>query len=325
MPDTDSSFLDALSSVTALSFMSKKTYLAHIYMLQDTGGVHHTIDYVVRHPQHTYDLICNKTDQAKSRVAYINSILTLYRHIPTLAERYPKEHAAWRVHLALEDGNANKRYEKGEPTDRQRAAHVPWADILRARDALPRDSIDYLFMACNTYMVPLRADLDHIAIHYKQPTAPQLKASPNYLLIHKPDMMTIVLNEWKTKTASNPTYSQDLLPVLCSIIAASIARSPRDFLFVQLRNGDPFSSAQAFTLFSRRLLKRVLHNEHASQNTLRHSYISALPDMQPGERDNEARKLGHSPAMSLRYKLNLDGFKKWDPASMTELDTLPTL
>jgi hypothetical protein len=313
-------YYEAALDAAPLSVLSKRTYHTHLRTLRALVGK--DIDYIVRHPKPVYAAICAKTQQVLTRKSYINSITTLFRHLPGLAEKYPAQAIAWRAAQAVELTAAAKRYDSNEPTDKQRAAHVPWADVLKARDALPKASVDYLLLCMFTKIPPLRADFDRIAILHRKPTAAQVAAEPNYLVVSSTPgadgvpSMTLVLNEFKTKGARLQQYFKDLPEDLCAVIHASLEREPRSYLFVSPLTGERFNSTNAYGLFVMRILRRVFAPKRVNINTLRHSFVSALPDrLRVADKDAIARDMLHSPAMQDRYKLYFD-----DVASSADLE-----
>jgi hypothetical protein len=304
-------YYEAALDAAPLSQASKRTYHGHLRVLRALTGK--DIDYIVRHPKPMLAAIYQKTSEVLSRKSYINSVTTLFRHVPELAEKYSVQAAAWRAAQAVELAAAAKRYDSNEPTDRQRAAHVPWADVLKARDALPKDGNDYLLLCMFTKIPPLRADFDRLAIVHKKLTAAQVATEPNYLLVSPNPgadgvpSMTLVLNEFKSKGARLQQYHKELPPDLCAVVHASLERQPRPYLFVRPSTGERFTSPSAYSLFANRILKRVFAPKPVNINTLRHSFVSALPDrLRVAAKDAIARDMLHSPAMQERYKLYFD-------------------
>lgn len=302
----DAFYRDSLAAVPSLSAMSLRTYMAHLRALQQMGGG--SIDHIVISPKAVYALICAKTQQAMSRQSYIGTVLSLYRHIPALKAAHPDQHKAWRTFMTAESASAEVRYQNNEPTDRQRAAHVPWPDILRMRDALDKTSTAYLLLCMMSMVPPLRADLDRLAIFRKPPSPTALADSPNYLLIdEKGGGIRLVLHAFKSKNVNMPLYSHDLPPDLCSVISASLLASPRAYLFVQPRSGEPFSSSITYTTFANKLLKVALQNTGACHNMIRHAFVSALPErLRVGDRQAIAKLMAHSHEQNLKYRLFFD-------------------
>lgn len=305
MTPTDAFYTDAVARSASLSAMSKRTYASHLRTLQAQGACGHSIDYLVRHPTAVYALICAKTDESMSRMTYISTVLTLYRQVQELTERYPVEHAEWRHHLAVETAASGERYLNNKATSRQLAAHVPWPRVLEARDALPRGGQDHLLMSMYTRVPPLRCDLDRVRLYTegRTPTQDQQRESPNYLLIDAAKMtMTLVLGEFKTKKEHTPEYRHTLPPNLTATIRASLELEPREYLLVQPRFGDPFPTADAYTKHANKVLRRVLGNPVVSISSLRHSFLTWLPaELTVGKREQVARLMTHSFSQQARY------------------------
>lgn len=333
----DSYYIDSIRSAPDLSPASKRSYLARVAVLQRLGRVPTgvrarraaaaaatdvpiSIDYLVRHPKPVYALICLHSTEPMSRTSYINTIMTIYRHIPALAERYPDELAAWRAFHAAEAVIANKRYEDNRPTDRQRAAFVAWPDVLKAREALPHDSIEYLVLCMHSMIAPIRADLDRIPILNAFPCAKQELVEPNYIVMHADSRrITLVITAFKAKTERMSRYSKDLPPALCTVIEASLRASPRSFLFVQPRSGEPFTASNTYSVFANRIFKKIF-DRPMTVGLLRHSFITGLPaKLKAGVRDAIARDLLHSPAMMSRYAFFFDDEGEFDMNAMTAI------
>lgn len=305
-PDRSDAFYSAALNSAPLSAETRRSYDSKVRRLQDITGVHHTVHWVLSHPAHVYVHLVDKTKDPTTRAACIGAVMSMYRHIPALKERYAAEYGTWGEYAALESVERAKRYDSNQPTPRQAAAHVPWADVESARDALPVDSIEYLLMAMYSFQPPARADYDRLAIRYTEPTEKDLEATPNYLRMQGPVTITMHLNAYKTKKVGQEGMTQDLPSHLCAVIWASLERDPREFLFTEARSGQPFKGADSYTKWAGRILKRVLNNPSASFNTLRHSYLNHLgtipiENLSEAGRKEIARRMMHSPAMARQY------------------------
>lgn len=157
-------------------------------------------------------------------------------------------------------------------------------------------------------------------VHLKMPSAKQEQVDPNYLVIGRDGKtMTLVLGEFKTRRDERtPKYSHVLPPLLCETIAASLAHQPRKYLLVQPRFGDPFPSANAYTKYANKVLKRVLGNPGVSTSSLRHSFLTSLPArLKLGARRELARLMMHSPERAMSYVYHFEeGEGDFDVASM---------
>lgn len=322
MSKPDKFYTDALEAAK-LSVATMRVYNSNLKMLQGLGGTRHTTDYVIRHPTQTYALICKKTSKSMSRKTYIGAVMSLFKNVPGLAERHPKELVVWQQAHTEECAAADEWYTMNKATERQEHTHVPWPEVLRVRDELPRDGMDYLFLSMYTYLPPARLDYDRLAMlmpRDKEPTTPaELEAEPNYVVISSPRQMTMHLNAYKSKPKDGPGMTQDLPPVLCAIVWASLQRKPRRYLFNELITGEPFKTSTAHIVYASRLLKRVLKNNAVSVSALRHSFITNLPArLKAGVREDIARRMMHGVAQSLCYNLLTEGEGEYDVSKMGE-------
>ena len=71
----------------------------------------------------------------------------------------------WLQELQDLDRTLQTRYKSNLPTARQAKGYVPWADIIRVRDRLPRGSKARLLLCMYSLgMAPLSADYNRIAL-----------------------------------------------------------------------------------------------------------------------------------------------------------------
>lgn len=313
---SDKFYSDALAAAP-LSEETKRSYASKIKRLQDITGDHHTTHWVLSHPAQVYARLVDNTKDSTTRAVCIAAVSSMFRHIPGLKQRHADAYAEWGRHLKFENAETVERYDSNKPTPRQAAAHVPWEQVRAARDALPKDSVEYLLLAMYSYLPPVRCDYGRLAIHYKEPTPSEKEDEPNYVCIKGPRAMTMHLNAYKTKKAGRDGMTQDLPPHLCDVVWASLEREPREFLFNEVRSGNPFKGADAYTKWAARIFKRVLGNPNASTNTLRHAYLSWLDTQQEyevseGMRKDIARQMCHSPAMGRAYIFKPDGKPLYD-------------
>lgn len=290
-----------------LGKISKKTYLERLNALQNMTGK--TLLDLLSKPKNTYSFLVSRYDQVQSRKAYINAILTLFKHLPSLKEDYKDCHVSWRGYFDIVHKASEERYDNNTPSTRQQMAFMPWDKIIEARDKLPDDSVEYLFLCCHTMIPPIRADLDHVRFYINE--APSPPSTPNYILITRgrsgPWKMTLVLTEFKTSKALK-CYQKVLPPELCAVIKKSLLRFPREYLFVSSVTGKPFNSPATYTKFANRILERVLRPYKVTISMLRHIFVSSLDHgkMTSGQKSQIAKDMMHSPIMFDKYRLFFD-------------------
>jgi integrase len=147
-----------------------------------------------------------------------------------------------------------------------------------------------------TLIPPVRADYFALEIIRDD----QDPVEPNYLRIRRGEMET-VLRDFKTAK----TYHQirNVLPdTLAQEIHASLLQSPRQFLFVNA-HGRPHTR-NSFTLWTRRILTRVLHSDFTLV-FFRHAFATHFVSHHyPTDLDisEVSKKMGHSSEMFRAYR-----------------------
>lgn len=296
-----------------LSDMSKKSYSERLWKIVKLTGK--DMDWVLTNCKKTMELIRKHVDEPQTRKALVNSIMTLFKHIQGLKEQKCKAFASW---VQCSDGvhkEADMRYQTLEPTQRQIEAHVPWADIIKARDSLDKKSTEYLLLCLYTMIPPARADYNKVKLYNgKAPSPKDIENFPNYLVINEKSMV-LVFNEFKTYTQLNKQkrepYVKELPKDLVKVIRASLKNTPRQFLIISPRNGEPYHLANSYTQYFDRKLSKIF-NKRTSINMLRHSAAlnHRLDDMTPLEKKMVADDMMHSPEMFEAYRYRLPSDKK---------------
>jgi hypothetical protein len=195
--------------------------------------------------------------------------------------------------------------ESNIPTEKQVLSMLKWGDIIKVRDGLEYGSNEHLLLCMHTY-VPPRRQLDYARMRvYTDPDVDPLK-DENYCQLFNRRLGAPVLfyHEYK-----NAKYFRDFLnkevPIeLLKVVASSLEKYPREYLFVNQKSGDLYNT-QVFTTFANRVLKKVFDNEHVSVNTLRHSFVNYIARKQItfSDRKRIARKMGHTLSKSMEYVL----------------------
>jgi hypothetical protein len=187
---------------------------------------------------------------------------------------------------------------------------MPFAEVIKARNGLPKGDIGRLLLFMFTDMPPARGGDFHATRLYrdKGPAANSAAAKENYIVMTG-GACNLYLNDYKTAAKYN-TIHQKLPPSICAELRTSLAQQPREYLFISPATGKPFSRS-AFSLYAARLLKRILHKP-VTLTILRHMYISNLDfnNLTLREMEEIGGKMGHKVSMQAQYKWVLE---KKDP------------
>lgn len=283
--------------------------------------------------------INTQTQSAHTRQTYFNAVLRYLDLIPAESKCEPQEQPVskktantqckpgtvilanpqitpqirdqWLNHYR-EAANAIKLHEaQNLPTQRQAQADVPWPDIIKRRDELAaadpktQHGEAHLLLSMYTYIPPRRQlDYANMRVYTDRAASIEPKRDHNWIQLEK-NKATMYIHDYKTAKYYSG-YSQDNLPPpLIDIIRESLKVKPRDYLFAQA-DGTPFKNANSFQKYSNRILKSIFNNQHVTVNTLRHSfstYENTKPDVTIGQRQENAKAMGHSLVRNLQYAL----------------------
>jgi hypothetical protein len=190
-------------------------------------------------------------------------------------------------------------------SDRQIEVYVPWDEVIKTRNELPTHSVEYLVLSLYTMIPPARADMNKVKIYKRRkPNPAEIKSDPNYLLVDKNGAMTLVYNEFKSRSRRLQMYKKILPADLTQVIFKSLKEKPRDYLIVSPRTGKPYDNAQTYTTYVDRIFEKIFKKK-LTINTLRHSFINSLDlnKMTPEEKIDTANNLMHSVMMMDKYRL----------------------
>ena len=176
-----------------------------------------------------------------SKKNMIAAVLAIFKHNKNLEKDLSKPHEKWQDAYKKLSERLDDRYKTNKPSDKQNDGYVPFADIETKRESLPKGSPDRLLLAMYTLIRPLRGDFNKIRIYTGRMPA---KTDENYIhLTAKDKDSELVLTEYKT-AKKNGEYRRNLPATLVAEIKASLAKRPRDYLFVKT-DGEPFELANS--------------------------------------------------------------------------------
>ena len=270
----------------------------------------------------------------------VMAVLAVLKHVPGERARWPEAYAVWSDVLTNSiNPLAKVKQTSNQLSERQQPGIIEWKAVLAKRDELLRTdptSADALLLAIYTMRLGVaRADFGDLRI-YRPPTdpvdaegSPERRAHPNFIVWTDSEgpgdgKMTLSLFEFKTakhlRKKDEPHRPEVLSPALTAVIAASLRKKPRQWLFVQpLVAGHPPYDAKAFSRWVCRTLKR-LFNRPLTLQILRHVAVTALDfsKLTEKERADIARDgFFHSPSMQMAYRLvqiqKTDGDTAGDP------------
>ena len=306
----DQMLLKGIIGDRSLSATSKKAYAMRLRFLASKRRKP-ILDIILEADQ-SLAWLCQTYSELCTRKGIISAVLaTVRRCPPKLALRLQKAQQIWLQELILLDHALQQRYKSNLPTARQAAGHVPWANIVRLRDKLPRGSKARLLLCMYSLgMAPMRADYNRaVLLSFCGETDLldadlQRVAEENFLVLPKQQCRgrpaMLYLREYKT-SARRGVYKRALHPKLTTEIQASLIQEPRQWL-VQGKGNKPYTAKQ-FSKWACKTL-RSLFGKPLTLTGLRHSFLSSLEWTVLSRLDREeiARNMAHSVDQQELYR-----------------------
>ena len=281
-----------------LAETSKSAYLSRLHTLEQLFNK--PVLAIIRDADRSIGMIRASYDVETTRKGMFAAILACFRHCESLKSSMPEEiRLKWFEAFKADDTAVSARYKRNEPTERQLSGYVPFEDIVKARDRLPRGSDERLLLSFYTYIHPLRADYGSVRLYNNAP--PMQGCEANYIVMSARGC-TLVLNEYKT-SKKHGTFVKQLPVELCNELHASLKMRPRQYLFV-MANGQPYALSNTYTRFANRTFQAIF-NKPLTISLIRHSFISTLDfnKMTIEEKEQIAKEMLHTPRLQDEYRL----------------------
>ena len=148
-------------------------------------------------------------------------------------------------------------------------------------------SYERLLLMMYTEIPPLRSDFYQTKIYRTE----SCSWDGNYIVLG--NQSVLVLQKYKTAKVYK-TLRIDLPPILVFEIEASLAKNPRNYLFVSTRTKTPYTRPNSYNRWANRVLKKLFGNENISLSMLRHIYVSRRDLKLEDKSGLEQDKMGHS-------------------------------
>lgn len=299
---TDEALLTAFRAVPNLSKASVQLFINKLEQMKVITASSSLID-LIKSPDVSWKKLTSASGISQTpsnHHVFLSAVCALFKHVPSLTTKFPKAAREWSQMRWNNSQPLKDRYLDNQPTDRQRNAKIPYAEIESKRDALPAGDPTKLLLMMYTLLPPARGgDYHSVSVHRQASAKPDAKG--NYLLLPPSGVCKLVLTEFKTAKIYG-TIVHELPRLLCEEIRLSLKLIPRKHLFMSSETGKPFTRS-AFSGWANRLLKR-LFGKPVTLTMIRHLYVSALDFNKMTMREMEAigKRMGHRMEMQKQYQ-----------------------
>jgi hypothetical protein len=130
----------------------------------------------------------------------------------------------------------------------------------------------------------------------------------NYLKRETDGSMKLVMSDYTKTSKKYGRHMQKLPASLVRDLEKSYEMKPRTHLFVSMKTGEPYKSAETYAEWANGVLKR-LFSKPTTLTTLRHSYINAIDQANTttGDLKMISTAMGHSLEMQSEYRFLMKG------------------
>ena len=312
---TNAAVFACLERSNTLSAASRKTYRCNLKALLAVASDNHDDG-----PQSTAvsEMLCSPRSPDKLQLSALGSrtksalcaaALAVFKHAscaevlndPAFLAAKP----AWEKlckDLSIANDTAMKQ---STLSDREQQAWVPLCDWLQMEQTLRTTEFGsrrHLLVAFYSLWPPVRGgDAGRLRIVKSRE---ETRDGDGGVLVFRgaDEAAELVISSHKTAKHYGE-ISRVVPPVLKAILAASLQREPREYVFTQASSTTPFLNESAFNSWANRTLRR-LFGRPCTANTARHAYLSSVDfsRLSVEQQETLARWMGHSTQQQNLYR-----------------------
>lgn len=287
--------------ITQKSFEAYKSRLA---TLQRVSG-NKSLQWVMQHPIDTLRQAKIQVSQNNATLAsYAVAVCKLYQVHPETVLYWRSSYDMWQKYLKHYREKEQKQIKKSEMTERQAQNYVTWQEVEALFCKLQEDptvwqdfllGMEFLLFAMLLHIKPKRADLGNVKIFYALKEAVAYPGNCLYLAKAGNVKSKLFIKQYKT-IKKNGIIEEILEPVITQVITKSLQTYPRQYLFVSIKNREPYELNNSYSKFvSRTFLKHF--GKRMGVSLWRNVYIRAninFNNTSYQELVDTAKLIGHS-------------------------------
>jgi len=299
---TDQDVFDYVKETSTFSQTTKNIYLNKLSIVKsEFFDQPKTFLWILEHPDEFKEALISygeKHNYSPSTLTHFCAIMiSIITHHLDLQEIYPNMLKQWRAIKAEVEEPVTKKYDSNKPTNKQHKGFIPYDELIKIKNELPKGSSSRLLISMYTLIPPQRMNFDSVKIYKDDPN----NKENNYIVFD--DQPRLIMNHYKTSRKYD-TITINLPDELQKEIIYSLDKNPREYLFVG-RDNQPYRKNGTYSSWANATLKRVLKNPDFTPTMFRHIYISR-PDLDVnnltlGEKKKLAKSMGHSTQMQNQY------------------------
>lgn len=226
-----------------------------------------------------------------TQTSYLTAIVAVLGLFP----KYSKVHGIYRNKMIANANLIKEGYARNEKTEKQKESCIEMKAVLETRDALSRDSLEYLLVSLYTMTSPRRnRDYSEMVVVYDAPDV--LDPLKNYYITSEQQFVFNIYKTAKLYGCQRFDVPADLVEVLDNFIANHPDNTKDEFYLLVNDKGKRINPANGITV----ILNRVFDKKIGS-SALRHIFLNDKFGESLDARKKIAEEMGHSVSMQQQY------------------------
>ena len=228
----------------------------------------------------------------------LNTKTSYFTAIVAVLSTFPKYSKIYKVYREKMISNANKiktQYDTNEKNDKQKESIIELSEVIKIRDELDKNSIEYLLISLYTMCAPRRnKDYSEMFVVFDEPA--ELDKNKNYYVV---STQKFFFNNYKTAKlygSQKIDVPEDLVNVLDNFILNHPMNEQDEFPLLVNSKGKRISNVNGITNILNNVFKKKI-----GSSALRHIFLNDKFGDSLDERKKIASEMGHSVSTQNSY------------------------
>ena len=228
----------------------------------------------------------------------LNTQTSYFTAIVAVLSTFPKYSKIYKVYREKMISNANKiktQYDTNEKNDKQKESIIELSEVIKIRDELNKDSIEYLLLSLYTMTAPRRnKDYNEMMVVFEEPD--KLDSTKNYYVASEQQFIFNIYKTAKLYGQQRIDVPTALVDVLDNFISKHPMNEQDEFPLLVNSKGKRISNVNGITNILNNVFKKKI-----GSSALRHIFLNDKFGDSLDERKKIASEMGHSVSTQNSY------------------------
>lgn len=288
---------------SSLSDSTKKQYTSALLALSKCIG--HPLYDIILSPK-TFNKKITELPSCAVQACTIKAIIAVFKY-GELGTTHTTIMQEWRNVLKPYLDGAKEKWDNNIPAARTEEGSMTWKQIIDRYNIISREkpfSLDHVTLAMYT-IIPPRRQMDYWKVGIISNVDMKKDAGWTGCLDLSSNPAKLTISQYKTKSTYD-VWEKVLPKALDNIIRNHLTQYPNKRFLFETTQGQPYGNRRSFAEANNNVLKRVLKNEKASVNIIRHAaatYVHKNQKMSIVDKRQYAYDMGHNYDTQGHYML----------------------